>query len=319
MGWLDSLWGRRSDDPLQDFDPKVREFLRKEAPVKYDSSKPKQDGQTQQPVAGESGAATTSGEHTAKSDSASSAVPRESLYQDGRYAHLWKTYKPLGEVENETKSDHEKLQDVLDSFKSRKAAIGQAALENCSEEQLDWNNCMKSGSLKARMTMCSEEVRKFERCYNMQSRLLKALGYINAIDRSPEMEERIQMHADKLYHQALDQEATVEKAKAEGLPEPKFEPFVPQAGEDRIANMSEEAKKRYQDALSKVDEKEREAEAAAIQAELRSKEAMVGKVRELWKEQEAERQARKDRGEETFKDKVAAILGTPNSTAEKKN
>lgn len=154
----------------------------------------------------------------------------------------------------------------------------------------------------------------------MRQRLLKALGYLNAIDRSPEMEEKIQMHADKLYHQMLEQEAAIEKAKADGLPEPKFEPFVPKVGgDDRIANMSEEAKKRYQDALAKVDEKEREAEAAAIQAELRSKEAMVGKVRELWKEQEAERQARKARGEETFKDKVAAILGTPNSSSDKKN
>lgn len=169
MGWLDSLWGRRSDDPLQDFDPKVREFLRKESPVTYGSSKPNQDGQDQQSTSGESSPATTSTDQPAKEGLASKTVPKESLYQDGRYAHLWKTYKPLGEIESETKSDHEKLQDVLDSFKSRKAAIGQAALENCSEEQLDWNNCMKSGSLKARMTMCSEEVRKFERCYNMQS------------------------------------------------------------------------------------------------------------------------------------------------------
>lgn len=304
---------------MQDLDPKVREFLRKEVPVKYDGSEAKQDGQDQQAIKGEPGPATTSTDQTAKGSPSSKKVPKASLYQDGRYAHLWKTYKPLGEIESETKSDHEKLQDVLDSFKSRKAAIGQAALENCSEEQLDWNNCMKSGSLKARMTMCSDEVRKFERCYNMQSRLLKALGYINAVDHSPEMDERVQMHADKLYHQMLEQEAAIEKAKAEGLPEPKFEPFVPKVSEDRVANMSEEAKKRYQDALAKVDEKEREAEAAAIQAELRSKEAMVGKVKELWKEQEMQRQARKARGEETFKDKVAAVFGTPNSTSDKKS
>lgn len=176
MGWLDSLWGRRSDDPLQDLDPKVREFLRKEVPVKYDGSKPKQDGPGQQAIEGEPGSANTSTDQTAKRIPSSNTVPKESLYQDGRYAHLWKTYKPLGEIESETKSDHEKLQDVLDSFKSRKAAIGQAALENCSEEQLDWNNCMKSGSLKARMTMCSDEVRKFERCYNMQSVSCLLLG-----------------------------------------------------------------------------------------------------------------------------------------------
>jgi hypothetical protein len=153
----------------------------------------------------------------------------------------------------------------------------------------------------------------------LRQRLLKALGYINAIGRSPEMDERIQMHADKLYHQMLEQEAAIEKAKASGLPEPKFEPLVPKVSDDRIENMSEEAKKRYQDALAKVDEKEREAEAAAIHAELRSKEAMVGKVKELWKEQEAERQARMAKGEETFKDKVAAIFTTSNSTSDKKN
>lgn len=167
MGWLDSIWGRRSDDPLQDFDPKVREFLKKESPVKYDK-KPSQDDQnpiTQQDPT----VATTPAEQTTRNGAATNGVPRESLYQDGRYAHLWKTYRPLAEVEGETKSDHEKLQDVLDAFKSRKAAIGAAALENCADEQLDWNNCMKGGSLRARMTMCRDEVRKFERCYNMQS------------------------------------------------------------------------------------------------------------------------------------------------------
>lgn len=167
MGWLDSIWGRRSDDPLQDFDPKVREFLKKESPVKYDKKSSQDD---QPPIAQQApAAATTPAERTARNGAAANAVPRESLYQDGRYAHLWKTYRPLAEVEGETKSDHEKLQDVLDAFKSRKAAIGAAALENCADEQLDWNNCMKGGSLRARMTMCRDEVRKFERCYNMQS------------------------------------------------------------------------------------------------------------------------------------------------------
>lgn len=318
MGWLDSIWGRRSDDPLQDFDPKVREFLKRESPVKYDK-KPSQHGQNpvaQQALAG----AATPADGAAGIEPAPNAVPRESLYPDGRYAHLWKTYRPLGEIESETKSDHEKLQDVLDAFKSRKAAIGAAALENCAEEQLDWNNCMKSGSLRARMTMCRDEVRKFERCYNMQSRLLKALGYLNALDRSPETDERIQLHADKLYHQMLEQEEAIEKAKEEGLPEPKFEPVIPRkAVDDQMANLSEDAKRRYKDALEKVDERQRDAEDAAIQAELKSKAEMVGKVKELWKEQEVERQARKARGEETLKDRVSALFATPNSSPEKKD
>lgn len=184
MGYLDGWWGRRSDDPLQDLDPKAREFLKKESPLKYDSSSSSQsqDGTHHTPrgVAAAAAAAATQTQAQADATKAAAAaekapgqdpgtVPTESLYQDGRYAHLWKTYRPLAEVENETKTDTEKLQDVLEAFKARKAAIGTAALENCAEEQMDWSNCMRGGSLRARMTMCSEEVRKFERCFNMQS------------------------------------------------------------------------------------------------------------------------------------------------------
>lgn len=151
-------------------------------------------------------------------------------------------------------------------------------------------------------------------------RLLKALGYLNALDRSPETDERIQLHADKLYHQMLEQEEAIEKAKEEGLPEPKFEPVIPRkAVDDQMANLSEDAKRRYKDALEKVDERQRDAEDAAIQAELKSKAEMVGKVKELWKEQEVERQARKARGEETLKDRVSALFATPNSSPEKKD
>lgn len=164
MGVFDGWFGKRSDDPLKDLDPKVREFLKKESPVKLDSKEPAGQDGNKSAVASQ---ATTDVAQTGAVPE--NAVPKESLYQDGRYAHLWKTYRPLADIENETKSDQERLGDVLDAYKSRKAAIGLAALENCAEEQLDWNNCMKSGSLKARMTMCRDEVRKFERCYNMQS------------------------------------------------------------------------------------------------------------------------------------------------------
>lgn len=159
MGAFDGWFGRRSDDPLQDLDPKVREFLEKESPVKLgkklpeDSSKP----------------APTQAKATEPETTDKPAVPAESQFQDGRYAHLWKTYRPLAEVEYETKSDQERLTDVLDAFKGRQSAIGAAALENCADEQFEWSNCMKSGSLKARMTMCRDEVRKFEQCYNMQT------------------------------------------------------------------------------------------------------------------------------------------------------
>lgn len=364
MGFLDGLWGRRSDDPLQDLDPKVREFLKKESPVKHDSSKtPSSQDDTHPAVAAAAAAAAhaPAGEttKTAGNQPDAVAVPKESFYQDGRYAHLWKTYRPQAEIENETKSDHEKLQDVLDAFKSRKAAIGSAALENCADEQMDWSNCMRGGSMRARMTMCSDEVRKFERCYNMQSvsffcdpafslapsrapprerregkerereksegetgmltellgeqSLLKALGYLNAIGRSPEIDERIQLHADKLYHQMLEQEDAVANAQKEGKPIPTFEPVLPKqvagaATADADVEMSESAKKRVQSKLDKLAEHERDAEEAALQAEMRSKAAMIGKIKELWKEQEAEREARRQKGAETMWDKATGVF-----------
>lgn len=163
MGAFDGWFGRRSDDPLQDLDPKVREFLEKESPVKLEKAQPA----ASQEDSSKPGPTQTEAAKPKATDEA--AVPAQSQFQDGRYAHLWKTYRPLAEVENETKSDQERLADVLDSFKSRQSAIGAAALENCAEEQFDWSNCMRSGSLTARMTMCRDEVRKFEQCYNMQT------------------------------------------------------------------------------------------------------------------------------------------------------
>ena len=59
--------------------------------------------------------------------------------------------------------------DVLEGYKERKAMIGRAALENCADEQMDWNLCMKEGDWVKKARMCSEEVRRFERCYMTQS------------------------------------------------------------------------------------------------------------------------------------------------------
>lgn len=172
-GWTgtwNSWFGAKSDDPLGKLDPNVRKFLEKESPIKL--HKAQQDAaaaaqQQQQEEAVVAQARATAAAEAAKNDP--NAVPPESLYQDGRYAHLWKTYRPQSVIDAETKTDQEKLHDVLDAFKDRKHAIGAAALENCAEEQLDWSDCMRSGSMQARMFMCRDEVRKFERCYNMQN------------------------------------------------------------------------------------------------------------------------------------------------------
>ncbi|RYP41716.1 hypothetical protein DL768_010450 [Monosporascus sp. mg162] len=316
MGWWDSLWPSSSgaDDPLGKLDPKLREFLEKESPVKYNAAAARPQPTTTktqtQPIAAPSQAETSR-----EDDKNKPVVPKESQFQDGRYAHLWKTYRPLAEVEAETKSDHERLMDVLEAYKERKNQIGKAALENCALEQVDWRSCMTNPSLTDRMTMCRAQVRKFERCYMMQTRFLKALGYLSSYDRSPEVEEEIQLHADKLYHRMLEQEAEVEKAKAEGRPTPKFTPLIPPqrpvaaAAATADLELTPEQQETLRARLEKVPEEDRAAEAEAIKGEWRAKAEVASRVQGLWRQQEEDRRARKERGEQTMWDKVAAAFG----------
>ncbi|KAK3397924.1 hypothetical protein B0T20DRAFT_235697 [Sordaria brevicollis] len=347
MGWLGGWFGGSSSsdesDPLGKLDPKLREFLARESPVKYTTQQEQEQRQRHsqgpttpvQKAPVQATATTTTKEVQLATEQAQQqeqqqtekpGVPQASLYKDGRYAHLWKTYRPQYEIENETKTDHEKLMDVLEGFKQRKEMIGKAALENCAEEQYDWNNCMKNGSWTERATMCRDTVRKFERCYNMQSRLLKALGYLQTYNRSPEVDEDIQMHADALYHRMLEQEAEIEKAKAEGRPVPAFPSLfethkhptkmsAPQAtteagGKDPY-EPSQEIVDSWQDKLSQLPETDRMAEEEALRAEHRAKMMMAKNLQELWNEQSKEREKRRLEGKETIGDKIKRVLGTP--------
>lgn len=162
MGWL---WGSKKpsdSDPLRDLDPSLREFLSKESPVKYTPA-PAPPAPPQE--------TTTAAETTTAPaiDETKPLVPPESLYPDGRFAHLWSTYRPLAVIEAETKSDQEKLQDIFEGYKDRKAAIGRAAVENCVLEQIAMNDCFDKGRWADKMTMCRAENRVFQRCYTTQS------------------------------------------------------------------------------------------------------------------------------------------------------
>ena len=81
--------------------------------------------------------------------------------------------------------------------------------------------------------MCRPESRAFERCYTMQSRFLKALGFLSTFDRPASVDEEIQMHADTLYHRLLDQEKAIEAAKTAGEAIPTFPPILTPAGNKR--------------------------------------------------------------------------------------
>ncbi|KAI1804708.1 hypothetical protein F4811DRAFT_518802 [Daldinia bambusicola] len=317
MGWWDSLWASNSgDDPLRSLDPKLREFLERESPVKYSTAQQQQ--QLQSRAKEEQVAAPKISEVQEQQESAS-IVPKESQFQDGRYAHLWKTYRPLAEIEAETKSEHEKLMDVLEAYKERKNQIGKAALENCALEQVDWRQCMSNPTVTERMTMCRDQIKKFEKCYMTQTRLLKALGYLSTLDRSAEAEEEIQMHADTLYHRMLSQEAEITAAREEGRPIPKFPPLIPRLEQQKQARqpaeeelLTPEQQEILKSRLKKVPEEDRAAEEEAVRAEFRAKALVASQVQDLWKRQEQDRLARKARGEETLWDKVTGAFRNDN-------
>ncbi|PGH11850.1 hypothetical protein AJ79_04647 [Helicocarpus griseus UAMH5409] len=210
MGWF---WGNSDgSDPTKNLDPSLKDFLKQETPARYDPTniKPSLAPEQKQPAPPR-----PSSNDPAPSDKPS--VPSASLFPDGRYAHLWKDYKPVAEIETSDMSPAEK---VIDQFKKRKDVLNKAALENCAGEQLDLSMCFKNGGLKERATMCSEKNSKFSRCYTMQVKFLQALGYGSGFEFNPDKEERIQMHADKLFHQMLDYEQRVKDAKAAGLEPP---------------------------------------------------------------------------------------------------
>ena len=163
MGWLPSMFGGSQAAPA--FDPKLREFLDKEAPVKYTPSQPTTSTPTSQPR--EAPSLPPSQSETAPTEKP--LVPRESLYQDGRYASLWKNYQPQAEIEAANATEHDKMMDVLESFKERKVELQRAALENCALQQEEWTHCMKYGTWNDQLQMCRHQVRRFERCYTMQT------------------------------------------------------------------------------------------------------------------------------------------------------
>lgn len=226
MGWF---WEKsppsNNNDPLRNLDPSLRDFLDNESPVKYKPAAPA----TPPASAITSSAQTT----TQQTSSSTPTVPKESLYQDGRYSSLWQNYRPQAEIEAEGKSEQEKLADILAGYKDRKAQIGRAAVENCSFEQEAIDHCYDHGTYTDRLMMCRTETRAFERCYLMQYRFLKALGYLSTYDRPPEVDEAIQMHADTLFHRMLSQEKAIELAKTEGQPIPTFPPILAPTSEGK--------------------------------------------------------------------------------------
>lgn len=352
MGWF---WGSSdnnnnhnssSSDAFSNLDPTLREFLEKEAPRKRPPP-PSQPRETPsiESLTPHSLPKPASPVSTTQPTSSNPAIPAESLYQDGRYAHLWKGYKPLADIEASGKTDQDKLTDLVEAFNNRKAAIGRAALENCAYEQLELSECFRSGGWSTRITMCKTENRRLARCYEMQSKFLKALGYLSLEGRSEEEEERIQMHADKLFHRMLAQEKEIEKAKKEGRPIPEFKPVMSKENIAAVLNanppqtttptssialrdnlptpptpgrgealdfegLPERVRKVFEKRLRDVKSpEERALEERAIEAELAVTAKMGKEAEVVWAEERRKRQERQEQGRQTLGDRVKTFWG----------
>lgn len=147
------------------------------------------------------------------------------------------------------------------------------------------------------------------------------------------------MHADALYHRMLDQEAEIEKCKAEGRSVPAFPslfenstykiPVYPPKAQPTAATAaagagtgepgkqdpyepSQAIVESWQEKLANLPEPERMAEEEALRAEHRAKAIMAKNLQELWNEQSKEREQRRAEGKETIGDKIKRVLGTPN-------
>lgn len=341
MGWF---WGNNnsngstSNDAYSKLDPALREFLEKESPLKYNETQASQSTPQSQPTepdyrsqVGLDKPGLTQENQNAAPRANKPAVPPESLYQDGRYADLWKTYRPEAEISTASKSDQDRMRDVFDAYSERKAAIGRAAIENCVMEQIAEKDCLMNGSWKKRMGMCHDENRAFLRCYEMQSRFLKALGYLSQ-PRSGDEEERIQMHADKLYHQMLDREAAAELAKEQGSELPKQAPLIneetatkalgadsawsrvrKQASEQNVStalsSYSPEKQEVIKDRIKDMNPQQRELELQLIAAETRAQLEYADQIKSAMEKDKEERAARRERGRETIGDKLKGAWG----------
>lgn len=347
MGWF---WDTKpaqssSPDAYSSLDPSLRDFYDRESSSQSSSQPPLSRPQPSQPRPPSHDAAPTTYRSQLGLDSPSLTVeeqnaapqsrpdiPPESLYQDGRYAHLWKSYRPYDEISSVSKSDQDKLADVVKEYKDRKAAIGGAALENCVAEQLEEQMCWRHGGFTKTMTMCRTENRAFNRCYAMQGRFLKALGYLSTAHATPDEEERIQMHADKLYHEMLEREKAMNDAKQRGEDGPAFDPLISAdsttkaLGEDSafsrarqraqavgfqatLSTFTPEKQREIKDRLQGMNESQRDIELQLIAAETRAQLEVAERIKGVMEEEREHRADRRDRGKETFGDSIKRLGG----------
>ncbi|KAF2454260.1 hypothetical protein BDY21DRAFT_353454 [Lineolata rhizophorae] len=336
MGWF---WGSStssnpSDDPLQNLDPELRDFLRKESHLQQPSQQRPQKQKSAPPTAASpttTSSPTSSAEATRSSTTDASQspshppVPPQSLYQDGRYAHLWKTYRPLSSIESASLSEPDKLRRIMEAYNDRKSRIGEAALENCAIEQIALHDCYHNNgaTIGQRLKLCTDERRKHDRCFTLQAKFLTALGYLAEGEKSEAEEERVQMHADRLYHRMLVQEGESKKALEEGRKTMGAKPIL--SGEQsaqseaeaeamletQVARMPPNLQKAYRDGTKNAKSlAQKELELKLLQRRMNVDRSVSAEVEKVMKEEKRARDERRERGEERIGDRMRRWFGS---------
>lgn len=142
----------------------------------------------------------------------------------------------------------------------------------------------------------------------MGQRFLRALGYGSILGRPDQVDEDIQMHADRLFQRVLQHEEAVEKAKEAGQPLPVFDPVVPKARAVTIQPTAE-IEQKWKEKIEQLPEDERAAEAAALRADYQAKTEVAQTMKGLLDAKQKERESRQAKGQGTFMDGIAALFG----------
>lgn len=121
------------------------------------------------------------------------------------------------------------------------------------------------------------------------------------------------MHADKLYHRMLNQEAAIEAAKKEGRPIPVFEHVlsdkeVPKPEID-ARNLPPDVQVQIRKQLEHLSREERELEETVMKGEIQTMLQAGNKLEQIRRKNEEEAKRRREAGKETFADKVSSMLG----------
>jgi hypothetical protein len=336
------VWPFWSSDPSPDsvkgLDPELRKFLEQEAP-KPPAAQARDTtadiSYTDQLNAARAQHHPPPPDNTPTHQQAPKA-PSASLFPDGRYAHLWSTYRPLATIEAAQKTESEKLKDLVSAFDARKKSISATALENCALQAVAQAECFASGAFLSRLTMCRAETRALNRCTDMQAKFLRALGYLSVVGRTAEDEERVQMHADRLYLQMLEHEEAIARARAQGLPVPEFRPVMsrenlatvlgvelpvaatadaeggqkqPPRAADDLSHVPEKMREEFRQSIKEASREERAVEEAALLGEMRERTALGSEAVKILEEDKKKRLQRWAEGKPTIGDRMKRAWG----------